>query len=60
MKSDFIIRASMVWAVAERGSTRNALLDQKFPGIGWDDENLTNGLKKVQISCPVNFSCGAE
>jgi hypothetical protein len=50
----------MVWAVAETGSTRNAWLDHKFLGTGWDDENLTNGLKKVQISCPVNCSCRAE
>jgi hypothetical protein len=45
----------MVWAVAERGSTRNAWLDQKFLGIGWDDENLTNGLKKSPDLMPCEF-----
>ena len=27
--------------------------------VGWDDEDLKNGLQEVQISRPVTFSCGA-
>ena len=28
--------------------------------VGWDDEDLTNGVQEVQISRPVTFSCEAE
>jgi len=32
---------------------------RSFRDVGWDDEDLTNGLQEVQISRPVTFSCGA-
>src|SRR5215469_5171456 len=31
---------------------------RSFRDVGWDDEDLKNGLQEVQISCPVTFSCG--
>jgi hypothetical protein len=32
---------------------------RSFRDVGWDDEDLKNGLQELQISRPVTFSCGA-
>src|SRR5215510_7938912 len=31
---------------------------RSFRDVGWDDEDLTNDLQEVQISCPVTFLWG--
>jgi hypothetical protein len=35
-------------------------LIRSFRDVGWDDEDLTNGLQQVKISGPVTFSCEAR
>src|SRR5215469_2286636 len=32
---------------------------RSFRDVGWEDEDLTNGMQEVQISRPVTFSCEA-
>jgi len=33
---------------------------RSFRDVGWDDNDLTNGLQEVQISRSVTFSCAKE
>jgi len=57
-----------VWSIASGWENNDELVfmhDGTPPGwirsfrdVGWDDEDLTNGLQEVQISRPVTFSCG--